>query len=200
MKNLKQSARVLNTILNVCFWLLLLRGIYAAGFHCLALYKIFTDPAALTGSAGLTVDWLVIEISESFRMDLDAAIPLKLVQLISAIAITVIACMGIRALKGVLLPIELGQPFRRGISADIRKLIRCAVWLGIAENLCMLATVTVMERYAIAEQVLLSGTVTGVTAKPAFRPAWFIAAAVLEILAMVFRQGEQLQQLADETL
>ena len=200
MKNLKQSARVLNTILNVCFWLLLLRGIYAAGFHCLALYKIFTDPAALTGSAGLTVDWLVIEISESFRMDLDAAIPLKLVQLISAIAITVIACMGIRALKGVLLPIELGQPFRRGISTEIGKLIRCAVWLGIAENLCMLATVTVMERYAIAEQVLLSGTVTGVTAKPAFRPAWFIAAAVLEILAMVFRQGEQLQQLADETL
>ena len=130
MKNLKQSARVLNTILNVCFWLLLLRGIYAAGFHCLALYKIFTDPAALTGSAGLTVDWLVIEISESFRMDLDAAIPLKLVQLISAIAITVIACMGIRALKGVLLPIELGQPFRRGISADIGKLVRCAVWLG----------------------------------------------------------------------
>ena len=200
MKNLKQSARVLNTILNVCFWLLLLRGIYAAGFHCLALYKIFTDPAALTGSAGLTVDWLVIEISESFRMDLDAAIPLKLVQLISAIAITVIACMGIRALKGVLLPIELGQPFRRGISTEIGKLIRCAVWLGIAENLCMLATVTVMERYAIAEQVLLSRTVTGVTAKPAFRPAWFIAAAVLEILAMVFRQGEQLQQLADETL
>ena len=200
MKNLKQSARILNTILNVCFWLLLLRGIYAAGFHCLALYKIFTDPAALTGSAGLTVDWLVIEISESFRMDLDAAIPLKLVQLISAIAITVIACMGIRALKGVLLPIELGQPFRRGISTEIGKLIRCAVWLGIAENLCMLATVTVMERYAIAEQVLLSGTVTGVTAKPAFRPAWFIAAAVLEILAMVFRQGEQLQQLADETL
>ena len=98
MKNLKQSARILNTILNICFWLLLLRGIYAAGFHCLALYKIFTDPSALSGSAGLTVDWLVIEISESFRMDLDAAIPLKLVQLISAVAITVIACMGIRAL------------------------------------------------------------------------------------------------------
>ena len=200
MKNLKQSARVLNTILNICFWLLLLRGIYAAGFHCLALYKLFTDPSALLGSAGLTVDWLVIEISESFRMDLDAAIPLKLVQLISAIAITVIACMGIRALKGVLLPIELGQPFRRGISADIGKLIRCAVWLGMAENLCMLATVTVMERYAIADQLLLGGMVTGVSAEPAFRPAWFIASAVLEILALVFRQGEQLQQLADETL
>ena len=200
MKNLKHSARILNTILNICFWLLLLRGIYAAGFHCLALYKIFTDPSALTGSAGLTVDWLVIEISESFRMDLDAAIPLKLVQLISAIAITVIACMGIRALKGVLLPIELGQPFRRGISADIGKLIRCAVWLGMAENLSMLATVTVMERYAIADQLLLGGMVTGVSAEPVFRPVWFIAAAVLEILALVFRHGEQLQQLADETL
>ena len=200
MKNLKQSARHLNTVLNIIFWLLLLRGIYAAGFHGLALYKIFTDPSALTGSAGLTVDWLVIEISESFHMDLDAAIPLKLVQLISAIAITVIACMGIRTLKGVLLPIELGQPFRRGISADIGKLVRCAVWLGMAENLSMLATVTVMERYAIADQLLWGGMVTGVSAEPVFRPAWFIAAAVLEILALVFRHGEQLQQLSDETL
>ena len=200
MKNLKQSARILNTILNICFWLLLLRGIYAAGFHCLALYKIFIDPAALTGSAGLTVDWLVIEISESFRMDLDAAIPLKLVQLIAAIAVTVIACMGVRALKRVLLPIELGEPFRRGISADVGRLVQCAVWLGMAENLTMLATVTLMERYAVVDQLLLGGMVTGVSAEPAFRPAWFIAAAVLEILAMVFRHGEQLKQLADETL
>ena len=100
----------------------------------------------------------------------------------------------------MLLPIELGQPFRRGISADIGKLVRCAVWLGMAENLSMLATVTVMERYAIADQLLLGGMVTGISAEPAFRPAWFIAAAVLEILAMVFRHGELLQQLSDETL
>ena len=48
MKNLKQSARHLNTILNIIFWFVLLRGIYAAGYHSIVLYRLFTDPAALT--------------------------------------------------------------------------------------------------------------------------------------------------------
>lgn len=200
MKNLTRSARILNTILNVCFWLLLVRGIYAAGYHCVALYKLFTDPAALTGSMGLTVDWLAIEVSESFPMDPDAAISLKLVQLFSAVAITVIACMGIHALKRVLLPIEMGHHFRSGISSDINHLIRCAVRLGIAENLSMLATVLLMERYSVLDPLLQGGMVASVSAEPAFRPAWFIAAAVLEILTIVFRRGEELQTLSDETL
>lgn len=200
MKNLKRSARILNTILNVIFWLFLARGIYAAGYHSMMLYKLFTAPDTVSGSMGLTIDWLTIEASQSCPVNLDAAISIRFVQLLSAIAVTVIACMGVRALGRVLLPIELGQPFRSGISGDIGHLVRCAIRLGMVENLTMLATVILMERYAVLDQLLLGGMVTDVSAEPAFRPAWFIAAAVLEILAMVFRHGEQLQQLADETL
>ena len=64
----------------------------------------------------------------------------------------------------------------------------------------MLATVSVMERYAILDTLLQSDAVTKITIDPVFRPAWFFVTAVLTILAMVFRRGEQLQQLSDETL
>ena len=36
MKDLKRSARTLNWILNACFCLLVLRGVFAAGFHASA--------------------------------------------------------------------------------------------------------------------------------------------------------------------
>ena len=201
MKDLKRSARILNTILNIAFWLLILRGIFASAHHCMALWKLLTDPAALSGKMDrLRVDWLTIEAANGFGVDLDGAISMSLLQLICAVVITIIACLGIRVLKRVLLPIELGQPFRSGISADILALGKCAVRLGMAENLYMLAVVILMERHSILRSLLLSETITKVSADPAFRPAWFIAAAVLSILALVFRRGEELQQFSDETL
>lgn len=200
MTNLTRSARTLNTILNIVFWVLVARGIFAAGYHIAALYKLFADPAALSGRMGLTIDWLTITADRGFGLDLDGAVPMKLTQLLSAIAITIIACRGIRILKRVLLPIERNQPFRRGISADILALSRCALWLGMAENLSMLAAVILIENHYHLPALLANDTITQVSVSPEFRPVWFIAAAVLSILSIVFRRGEELQTLADETL
>ena len=200
MMDLKRSARTLNWLLNAAFLFLVLRGVFAAGYHCVALYKLFTDPAALSGKMGLTIDWLTLDAARGFGINLDAAVKMKLIQLISAAAITVIACLALRVLKRILLPIEVGQPFRRDISRDLGKLGSYALYLGIAENLSTLASVIVIENHHDLPALLTGSTVTGVSIHPRFRPVWFIVAAVLTILAMVFRQGEQLQQLADETL
>jgi hypothetical protein len=149
---------------------------------------------------GLTIDWLTLDAANGFGLTLDGAVPMKLIQLISAVVITVIACRCVHTLKRILLPIEMGQPFRTGISVHIVSLSKCAFWLGLAENLSMLASVIVIENHYDLPALLTGSTVTGVSIHPRFRPVWFIVAAVLTILAMVFRHGEQLQQLSDETL
>lgn len=200
MKDLKRSARTLNWILNAAFWLLVLRGLFAAGFHVSVLYKLFTDPAALSGKMGLTIDWLTLEAANGFGIDLDAAVKMKLVQLASAVIITVISCLCVRDLKHILLPIELGQPFRQGIAGHIQKLARHCFYLGWMENIAMLFSVILIENHYGLPELLTTGPITKVLIHPEFRPAWFFVTAVLVILAMVFRQGEQLQTLADETL
>ena len=200
MKNLKQSARHLNTILNIIFWFVLLRGIYAAGYHSIILYRLFTDPSALSEKMGLTIDWLTLDAAKGFGISLDAAVKMKLIQLISAAVITVIACLAIRVLKRILLPIEVGQPFRSGISGEIRKLSRHCFYLGWTENLSMLFSVIVIENHYALQELLVTGPITSVAIRPQFQPVWFIVAAVLSILALVFRRGEELQTLSDETL
>lgn len=200
MKDLKRSARTLNTLLNIFFWILVVRGLFAAGYHVLALYKLLTDPTALSGKMGLTIDWLTLDAANGFGITLDGAIPMKLIQLVSAVVITVIACRCVRTLKRILLPIEVGQPFRSGISGEIRKLSRHCFCLGWTENLSMLFSVIVIENHYALQELLVTGPITGVAIRPQFQPVWFIVTAVLVILAMVFRRGEELQTLSDETL
>lgn len=198
MKNLNRSARSLNTILGILFWIVAARGVFTAGYHCVVLFKLFSDPVPLT--MGLTVDFLTLEAASGFPISFDAAISMKLLQLVSAVVITVIACLGLHCLKGILLPIELGQPFRKGISGKIRKLGVLCFWMGLAENLTMLLAVLLIENNYCLTEVLINETVTGVSLNPKLRPAWFLVTAVLSILTLVFRHGEQLQQLSDETL
>ena len=200
MKDLKHSARTLNTLLNIFFWILVARGLFAAGYHVLALYKLLTDPTALSGKMGLTIDWLTLDAANGFGITLDGAVPMKLIQLISAVVITVIACRCVCTLKHILLPIEVGQPFRSGISGEIRKLSRHCFCLGWMENLSMLFSVIVIENHYALQELLVAGPITGVAIRPQFQPVWFIVTAVLVILAMVFRRGEELQTLSDETL
>ena len=200
MKDLKRSARTLNTLLNLFFWILVARGLFAAGYHVLALYKLLTDPTALSGKMGLTIDWLTLDAANGFGITLDGAIPMKLIQLISAVVITVIACRCVRTLKRILLPIEVGQPFRSGISGEIRKLSRHCFCLGWTENLSMLFSVIVIENHYALQELLVTGPITGVAIRPQLQPVWFIVTAVLSILALVFRRGEELQTLSDETL
>ena len=200
MKDLKRSARTLNTLLNLFFCFLVARGLFAAGYHVLALHKLLTDPTALSGKMGLTIDWLTLDAANGFGITLDGAIPMKLIQLVSAVVITVIACRCVRTLKRILLPIEVGQPFRSGISGEIRKLSRHCFCLGWTENLSMLFSVIVIENHYALQELLVAGPITGVAIRPQFQPVWFIVTAVLVILAMVFRRGEELQTLSDETL
>ena len=200
MKDLKHSARTLNTLLNIFFWILVARGLFAAGYHVLALYKLLTDPTALSGKMGLTIDWLTLDAANGFGITLDGAVPMKLIQLVSAVVITVIACRCVCTLKHILLPIEVGQPFRSGISGEIRKLSRHCFYLGWTENLSMLVSVIVIENHYALQELLVTGPITSVAIRPQFHPVWFIVTAVLVILAMVFRRGEELQTLSDETL
>ena len=200
MKDLKRSARTLNTLLNLFFWFLVVWGLFAAGYHVLALHKLLTDPTALSGKMGLTIDWLTLDAANGFGITLDGASPLKLIQLVSAVVITGIACRCVRTLKRILLPIEVGQPFRSGISGEIQKLSRHCFYLGWTENLSMLFSVIVIENHYALQELLVAGPITGVAIRPQFQPVWFIVTAVLVILAMVFRRGEELQTLSDETL
>lgn len=200
MKNLKCSAALLNALLNGAFWLCVLRGVFAVVSHCVTLLHLFTDPAALSGRMGLTIDWLRLDAEQGFGIDLNTAVSMKLVQLFSAVVITIIACLCIRSLKRILLPIELGQPFRTGAGRELHRLSRLCMGLGFAENISHLWSMILIETGYDLKTMLLTGPITDVRMNVQVRPAWFLVSAVVLILSMVFTQGEQLQQLSDETL
>ena len=200
MKNRNRSTRNLNTFLNIVFWILIARGVFSAGYHIRELYSLFTAPAALSGKMGLTIDYLTLDAANGFGIDLDTAVKMKLIHLISAIVLTVIECRGVHILKQVLLPLELNQPFRTGISGSIGKLSQWAFHMGLAENLSMLATTVLIENHYALDTLLMKGPITVVSINHEYRDTWLVVAVALGILSTVFRRGEELQTLSDETL
>ncbi|MBQ7229761.1 MAG: hypothetical protein IJX04_02540 [Oscillospiraceae bacterium] len=67
MKDVKRSARTLNWILNAVLGFLVLRGMFAAGFHIAALYQLFTDPAWFFVTAVLVVLAMVFRQGEQLQ-------------------------------------------------------------------------------------------------------------------------------------
>ena len=67
MNNTKRSAQPLNTVLNILFWLLIARGVFAVGYHCMKLYALFTDPAALSAESYYDVTLIAVRREKSLR-------------------------------------------------------------------------------------------------------------------------------------
>ena len=82
---------------------------------------------------------------------------------------------------------------------DYQKLSAAAIVM-CAVMIVIIGALFLIENHYGLEELLVTGPITAVSIHPEFQPAWFFVTAVLSILAMVFRRGEELQTLSDETL
>ena len=93
-----------------------------------------------------------------------------------------------------------GQPFHSEVSKNLRKL----GWLGLV--ICLM--VQALEAFSLLtiasmmnlENLLISDKITHANVNISFDPSFLIIPAVFFLLAYVFKYGEQLQTLSDETL
>lgn len=117
-----------------------------------------------------------------------------------ALAGTVVGCIYAKTIRDILAPMKEGKPFHNDISKNLRKL----GWL----SLILAAGVQVLEAielFTVAgmyhlDALLISEKITKIEVVPSFDLSVLIIPAVFFLLAYVFKYGEQLQVLSDETL
>lgn len=106
----------------------------------------------------------------------------------------------LKSLRNTLLPMKTGNPFHNTTSSTLRKLAVYTCILGIGLNAReVISNILLVKAYDLPN-LIIGEKITHVTFNNSFDLSFLLVAAGLLLLSYVFRYGEQLQQLSDETL
>lgn len=195
-KKLDTFFRVLNIFLKIGMVCCLVGiGIIAIGYlFDLNPYTIGTGYNSLEfGSLSIEIakdavpgEWYVLAmLSVSFMIG------------VVCLAISLRCCTCVREILG---PMTQGEPFHSTVSVNLKKLARNSLLLCVIINCTKLATTLLFVRGYDLANLLLSDKITHVSFRSDLDLTFLAAAAVLYLLSYIFRYGEQLQRLSDETL
>ncbi len=106
----------------------------------------------------------------------------------------------IRCIRRVLAPMKEGLPFAKEVAENFKTL----AWLTIARGILDMAMVlvlgsTILRAYDLGE-IFLSDKITAVNVNQTLDFGFVLLALIFYGLSYIFRYGQELQQLSDETL
>ena len=102
--------------------------------------------------------------------------------------------------KNILKPMTEDKPFTPTVSINLKKLGNATLVLGILMNIIKWISTFATTHYYNIEQIILSDNIKSFTVNYNFDLSFVIICFVLFLLSYIFKYGEQLQQLSDETV
>lgn len=203
MNNLSNTARKLDKVLEIAhivFGALAIACIVGVALIA-AAYILKLDPAMIgTGYENFDIGFLELKVAESDAPD-------KWLVLLQAAITLAVSCrlfyegrLGVGYIREILHPMTEEKPFDSIVGTNLRKLARLSIHLGILYNIIILSEQIMTVFVYDLPGLLISEKITQVTGMFTVDLSFLIYWAILLLLSYVFRYGEQLQQLSDETL
>ena len=202
MNKLTRSAKIVSAILSVSFWFILMGGLFYGLGTAWSSFNMWRNPNAgadIIRINGITLDYihfysdvgLVIEKAQLLKMNL-LSLPVYFLEV-------PLFCYGIQLLRKILKRMIQQRPFS-GTSQILNRMGCVSLIVCVIENLTDWALHRHMELSYQLSELFLGSSITKVTFQHQWNTTFLIVAVVVFILSAVFRYGEELQQLSDETL
>lgn len=174
----------------------------AVGLGIIGAYFLFElSPEMIgTGYGSVEIGFLSLQIAESYPLSKDVIILGAAGELVLAIFCLLTSRLCVMCVRNILASMAEGAPFRNIVSENLTRLAKYTCALGIKLNLMeIIGNLIAVQAYDLTG-LLLSENITSVTANYTFDLGFLVVAAVFLLMGFVFRYGESLQQLSDETL
>ena len=188
--------KIADVMLKIAFVVcLVVLGIIAAGM-------IFDLPADMIGEVTTQVELgpVTLQVAEGVMPELKSTLPWAALEFVLAAAASFAGILFVKAVSAILAPMKEGKPFDRAVSQNLRKLGWLSLILGAVVNVMEIVGVYSMAAMHSIETLLISEKITHVSINMNADLSFLIVPAVLFLLAYVFRYGEELQTLSDETV
>ena len=203
MNNLSNTAKKLDKVFEIAHIVL---GAMAIGFLvCVVLiaaaYILKLDPAMIgTGYENFDIGFLELTVAQGYAPD-------KWLVLLQAAISLLVGCRlmyegrrGVGYIREILNPMKEEKPFDSIVSTNLKKLARLSITIGILYNIIILSEQLMTVFVYGLPGLLLSEKIVHVDGMFTLDLAFLVYWAILLLLSYVFRYGEELQQLSDETL
>ena len=203
MNNLSDTAKKLDKVFEIVH--IVLGALAIACIVGVALigvaYILKWDPSMIgTGYENFDVGFLELTVAENYAPD-------KWMILLQAAITLTVSCRllydgrrGVGYIREILNPMKEEKPFDSIVSTNLKKLAKLSINLGIFYNIIILSEQVLAVFVYDLPGLLLSEKITHVGGMFHIDLTFLIYWAILLLLSYVFRYGEQLQQLSDETL
>ncbi len=203
MEKLTATAKKIDTLFRILRGLLIAAlivcliclGIIAAG-------QLLDLPAKMVGTNfnEITLGSMTFTIAPDYAPDPWRALQQTAVALTMAPVAAAFALMAVKRIRAILKPMMEGRPFHQDISKHLCSLGLYAIILGVWTNLMQYVSQASVSRMLDLPGLITGEKITGITMNYTFDLTFLAVAAVLYLLAYVFRYGAELQTLSDETL
>jgi len=203
MKDLTKTAGILDKILHILYVATAVGAIAClVGLGILAVGAFFDLPPHMIGTGFQNADLgnITISVAEDQMPAFSVILGKTAVEIVLTLVCLLIARKMISTIRDILSPMKVGEPFHTSVSSNLKKLAIHTCIIGVAMNVqdILSNTLTVMA-YNLAD-VMVNEQITHISITNVFDLSFLFVVGILLLLSYVFRYGEELQQLSDETL
>lgn len=203
MTKLNSTAKKIDTFFKIFHTLLNIAGIaLLVGLAIIGAAFLFDLDPAMVGHGYNTIDigFLELQIADAYAPDPYHVLKVMAVQSVLTLVVCIFAQLCVTCIRQILQPMTENAPFSSTVSTNLKKLAKYSVILGIAVNAIQIVSHVMLVLGYDLHLLLLSEKITHLEFFFTFDPTFLVVAAVFLLLSYIFRYGEELQQLSDETL
>lgn len=151
-------------------------------------------------STSVEIGDLTVYLTEEYAGNFEMSSSKLLVLLATALVTIAVVWYGLKIAKDILRPMRDGNPFTVSVSKKIRSLARLELIGGILTIALQSITSYQMASDLDVLALFREGVVDHIRIMSSFDVNFIFIAFILYLLSYVFKYGEELQQLSDETL
>lgn len=203
MEKLTRTAKRIDILLKVLFWIQIVSGVIAILVLVLSIALDATGIEGGTPMLTLDLDFVSLELAKDAIPSPEVAKiqrTLNLAGVLMLVAGLAVGIYCIRLFREILRPMKDGQPFRESVSGSLKKL----GWVELIGGAVIACVELAMENLIIfgfnLKELLVSDKISAVTFNMNLDVGFLLAAAACFLLSYIFRYGSELQRLSDETL
>lgn len=196
MEKIIKTSNIIKKILKILFWIIAVVSVVSLVAILIALFA--NGDATKVDNLSITLGSYSLLLNQEYS--LQQLTPLLCITLANVFIFGILSCYTIKTLQSMFEPMSQGKPFSTTISSALKKLSYVVLLMGIIGIILQIATNYIFFNAfdiptLFSKDRVISCSISIVSNGNSI--IWFV---ILRLISLIFKYGETLQQLSDETL